>query len=168
MKSADHALLMTTTYTDLVSNLSIMESYREIFFRHWPDGQIPQKYLNWAGEKFNHAKNGKEEGLNAWIAKEASKFTSSSKDTKLKVYFGAQLIKEAHDAIAKIKQFHNRYFIAPDELPSGKSMSAMYKAMKKQLLKVYSQHSGYNTLGHKSEWKDKVSCNNYELYFFRP
>jgi hypothetical protein len=32
----------------------------------------------------------------------------------------------------------------------------MYKAMKRQLLKVYAQHQGYNTLTHKKEWKEKT------------
>jgi hypothetical protein len=52
--------------------------------------------------------------------------------------------------------FHNRYYVPPGRLASGKNMSAMYKAMKRQLLKVYAQHQGYNTLTHKKEWKEKL------------
>jgi len=70
------------------------------------------------------------------------------------VYFGAQLIKEAYEACAKIKAFHNRYFVPMEMLASGKSMTAMYMAMKKQLLKVYAQQNGYNTLSRNNQWKN--------------
>ena len=75
---------------------------------------------------------------------------------KLKLYFGASLIATAVDAVGVVKKFHNRYWIPPSELPSGKTMAAMYKAMKRQLLKVYSQEQGYNTLHKKPEWKDGI------------
>jgi len=80
----------------------------------------------------------------------------ASKEIKLKLYFGHTLISDAVTAIGKIKQFHNRYYVPPGELASGKNMSAMYKAMKRQLLKVYSQEQGYNTLHKKPEWKNAV------------
>ena len=60
-------------------------------------------------------------------------FSGAAKDIKLKVYFGHLLITEAVTAIGKIKQFHNRYYVPPGELASGKNMSALYKAMKRQL-----------------------------------
>ena len=71
----------------------------------------------------------------------------------MKLYFGHLLISDAVTAIGKIKQFHNRYFVPPGELASGKNMSAMYKAMKRQLLKVYAQEQGYNTLHKKQGYK---------------
>jgi len=80
----------------------------------------------------------------------------ASKEIKLKLYFGQSLISEAVSAIGKIKQFHNRYFVPPGELASGKNMSGMYQAMKRQLLKVYSQEQVYNTLCRKPEWKNSV------------
>jgi hypothetical protein len=83
-------------------------------------------------------------------------FQGATKEIKLKLYFGHLLISDAVTAIGKIKQFHNRYFVPPGELASGKNMSAMYKAMKRQLLKVYSQEQGYNTLCRKNEWKTGV------------
>ena len=75
MKAADHGLAMTTTYTDLVSNLSVKEDWHDIFFSKWPGDELPQEYKTWADEKFRHAKNGKDAGLQAWVEKEASKYS---------------------------------------------------------------------------------------------
>jgi len=156
MKAADHGLTMANTYMDLVSNLSMKEDYHEIFYKHWPGDEIPQEYRTWADDMFNHGKNGKDADLNKWIDKEASKYSSANRETKLKVYFGSTLINDAVKAVGKIKQFHNRYFVPPGELASGKSMTAMYRAMKRQLLKVYAQEQGYNTLSKKPEWKEGI------------
>ena len=154
MRAADHGLLMTNTYTDLLSNLHMKEDFNEHFFSKWPDKKLPARYKIWCDDIFAQGKSNKDTALNSWIDKEASKYSSSSKDVKLKVYFGATLIADAIKAIGKIKAFHNRYYVPPGELASGKNMSGMYKAMKRQLLKVYAQEQGYNTLIKQSNWKD--------------
>jgi len=56
-----------------------------------------------------------------------------------------------------IQSHHNRLYQAPHELASGKSMTAMFKAMKKQLLKMAWQEQGHNTLSKKAEWKNTWS-----------
>ena len=75
MKAADHGLVMTTTYTDLVSNLHLKEDWHELFFSKWPGDDLPQEYKTWADEKYNHAKNGKDAALQAWVEKDASKYS---------------------------------------------------------------------------------------------
>ena len=156
MKAADHGLAMTTSYSDIVSNLSMKEDWHGIFFSKWPGDALPQEYLTWADEVFRHGKNGKDADLNKWIDKEASKYSGAAKEIKLKVYFGHLLIVDAVKAIGKIKQFHNRYWVHPSELHSGKSLTALYVAMKRQLLKIYAQEQGYNTLYKRAEWKNKT------------
>ena len=156
MKAADHGLAMTTSYSDIVNNLSMKEDWHNIFFSKWPDDKLPQEYLTWADEVFRHGKSGKDADLNKWIDKEASKYSSASKEIKLKVYFGHLLIVDAKKAVGKIKMFHNRYYVHPVDLHSGKSLTALYVAMKRQLCKVYAQEQGYNTLHKKTEWKDKI------------
>lgn len=153
MKISEYALKMVATYQDLLENLPLKVDFIDVFFSKWPGGQIPEEYKAWAQQKFTYGKNGKDDALNAWVTKEAPKYALESKEIKLKLYFGAQLIQKASDAISTIKMFHNRYYVAPGLLKSGKSMCAVFKAMKRQLLKVYTQHQGYNTLTHRKEWK---------------
>ena len=74
-KAAEHGLIMTTTYTDLVSNLHLKEDWHEVFFSKWPGDDLPQEYKTWTDEKFNHANNGKDAGLQGWVDKEASKYS---------------------------------------------------------------------------------------------
>jgi RNase P subunit RPR2 len=154
MKAAEHALVMFTTYQDLLRNLHLKDGYAEAFFRKWPGGVLPEEFYAWADNKFANGKNGKEESLNEWINKEAPKHASASKETKLQLYFGNMLINSAQEAFRVIKKYHNRYYVRPEELASGKNMTAMFKAMKRQLCKVYAQLQGYNTLTHRKEWKE--------------
>ena len=60
--------------------------------------------------------------------------------------FGGKLINEAVAAArGQIQSHHDRLYVLPHELASGKNMTAMFKAMKKQLLKMAWQEQGYNT-----------------------
>ena len=78
MKAADHGIAMTTTYTDLISNLALKEDWHDVFFSKWPGDELPQEYKTWTDELFRHGKNGKDADLQKWIDKEASKYSSSS------------------------------------------------------------------------------------------
>lgn len=155
MRIADCAIKMAATYQDLVSNLYLDQDFFELFFRKWPGHKLPEEYNAWVDKKIQYGKSGSDDLLNAWITKEASHHSIATKEVKLNVYFGASLLKIAGDTIHSIKMFHNRYYVDPGELASNKTITAMYKAMKKQLLKVYSQHQGYNTLSHKKEWRER-------------
>ena len=95
MRTADYGLKMAGTYLDLIGNLPMVEDYQGHFYSKWPRGELPEEYKHWADEKFNHGKNGKDEGLDSWIANNADKYSGASKDIKLKVYFGDQVIKTA-------------------------------------------------------------------------
>ena len=152
MKIADYAILMVDTYRDIVENLSKETAYKEIFFNKWlPDKALPTAYTTWVEEIYN--KGPQNSDLNKWIDKHAQKFSRSTKEEKLKVAFGGKLINEAQTAKGQIQAHHNRLYVPPHELASGKNMTAMFKAMKKQLLKMDWQDQGHNTLSRKAEWK---------------
>jgi hypothetical protein len=170
MKAADHALVMTATYQELVQNLHLKEGYRDVFFSKWHDGVLPEEYLLWVDQKYENGKGGKEAALNEWVVREAPKHVSASKETKLKLYFGSTLINLAQEAFRVIRKYHNRYYVQPEDLGSGKNMTAMFKAMKRQLLKVYSQMQGYNTLTHRKEWKGNMwddEQKSHQLFIYR-
>lgn len=44
-----------------------------------------------------------------------------------------------------------RLYVPPSELASGKNMTAMFKAMKRSMLRMYAQNQGYNTM--QKKWK---------------
>jgi hypothetical protein len=90
LKAKDQYLTMVSVYQDLVNNLHKKENYRAIFYTHWPGGQLPDEYKAWVQLKFNNCKNGNDDSLNAWIAKEAGKFTSATKE----VYLLKSLLKK--------------------------------------------------------------------------
>jgi hypothetical protein len=170
MKVADHALVMVSTYQSLVQNLHMKEGYNDVFFSKWPGGTLPEEYLSWVDQKYEHGVKGKDESLNIWIQKEAPKHVAAPKDTKLKLHFGYTLMSLAQEAFRDIRKFHNRYYVAPENLASGKNMTGMFRAMKKQLLKVYAQLQGYNTLTHRKEWKENVwdpNQKSQELFMYR-
>ena len=108
MKAADHAIEMADTYEDLVNNLPIVSDYDDIFFSKWPEGRLPDKYIDYIDELYNDGP-GSDEKLDDYIAKNASIYNASDKETKLKVYFGAELLKVAKEATSVIKTQHNRY-----------------------------------------------------------
>jgi hypothetical protein len=97
MKVSDYALKMVATYKDLVDNLSLMDDFRDVFFSKWSNSKLPDDYAAWVQVKFENGKNGKEDALNAWVAKEAPRYASDSKEVKLKLYFGILLIQKATD-----------------------------------------------------------------------
>jgi hypothetical protein len=67
MKAADHGIAMTTTYTDLISNLALKEDWHDVFFSKWPGDELPQEYNTWTEELFRHGTNGKDADLQKWI-----------------------------------------------------------------------------------------------------
>ena len=152
LKIADYAILMVDKYRDIVDNLPKETAFKELFFSKWPDSMIPQAYHNWVDELFK--KGPFNTTLNSWIDKHAQKYSTSTKEVKLKVAFGGKLINEAVAARGQIQSHHNRLYVPPHELASGKNMTAMFKAMKKQLLKMAWQEQGFNTLCKKPEWKN--------------
>lgn len=117
MRYADHAIKVATTYTDLMANLHLKEDWTEVFFSKWPQSTLPADYLIWAekkaatGPKTTGTAKEKDDALNAWIKKEAKKYdtATTTKDTKLKVFFGVGLIETAVKACGFIKQHLNRY-----------------------------------------------------------
>jgi len=151
LKIADYAVLMVDKYREIVDNLSKEAAYKELFFSKWPNKELPQSYNTWVEDIFK--KGPVNSDLNKWIDKHAQKYSTSTKDIKLKVAFGGKLINEAIAARGMIQSHHNRLYQPPHELASGKNMTAMFKAMKKQLLKMAWQEQGHNTLSKKPEWK---------------
>eukprot|EP01037_Dinobryon_pediforme_P018622 gene18622-18913_t len=133
--AADHAIKMKDTYEDLVNNLPLVSDYNELFFSKWPGGKLPDKYKIWIDDLFKDGP-GSDEKLEAYIAKNASKYRTATKEVKLKVYFGSELLKDAKEGA---------------ELASGKNMTAMFKAMKRSMLRMYAQNQGYNTM--QKKWK---------------
>jgi hypothetical protein len=95
LKHADLALRMTALYQDLMQNLHLKEEYQEVFFKKWPNGKLPDAYINWVDAKFAAAKNGTIEALNAWTAKEFPKHKSATEDVKRKLHFGVYLLQLA-------------------------------------------------------------------------
>jgi hypothetical protein len=152
LKISDYAILMVDKYRDIVDNLPKEEAYKELFFSKWPNKCIPQAYTSWVEEVFKKGPHNTE--LNKWIDKHAQKYAHATKEVKLKVAFGGKLINEAQAARGQIQSHHNRLYQPPHELASGKSMTAMFKAMKKQLLKMAWQEQGHNTLSKKADWKN--------------
>ena len=155
LKISDYAILMVDKYRDIVDNLPKEEAYKELFFNKWPNKCIPQAYTSWVEEVFKKGPHNTE--LNKWIDKHAQKYAHATKEVKLKVAFGGKLINEAQAARGQIRSHHNRLYQPPHELASGKSMTAMFKAMKKQLLKMAWQEQGHNTLSKKADWKNSWS-----------
>lgn len=107
MKAADHAIKMKDTYEDLVNNLPLVSDYNELFFSKWPGGKLPDKYKIWIDDLFKDGP-GSDEKLEAYIAKNASKYRTATKEVKLKVYFGSELLKDAKEGASIIKTQHNR------------------------------------------------------------
>jgi hypothetical protein len=124
LKQSDLALRMVSIYQDIFMNLSLKEDYQEVFFKKWPNAKLPEEYQNWVDLKFAHGKNGTAEGLNGWVAKEFSKYKTATEDIKLRLLFGATLLQLAAEARRNIQMFHNRLYVFPAHLESGKSMSS--------------------------------------------
>ena len=124
---------------------------KDLFFSKWSESSIPQAYHNWVDEMFKKGSVGN--NLNSWIDKHAQKYSTSTKEVKLKVHFGGKLINEAVASRGQIQSHHNRLYVPPHELASEKNMTAMFKALKKQLLKMACN----NTLSKKAEWKNNWS-----------
>ena len=47
LKHVDLVLRMTAVYQDIAHNLPLKEEYQEVFFRKWPNGKLPDAYVNW-------------------------------------------------------------------------------------------------------------------------
>ena len=113
LKIADYTILMVDKYGDIVYNLPKETAYKELFFSKWPENLIPQAYHNWVDELFK--KGPTNTTLNSWIDKHAQKYSTSTKEVKLKVHFGGKLINEAVAARGQILSHHNRLYVPPRE-----------------------------------------------------
>jgi hypothetical protein len=99
-KQADLCLLMETHYRGAMTSLLLIEDYKKyIFNKFLPNKNFPDEYNKQADTVFTlgpcKGKKFVASTLNDWIKKHAKKYVSSDQNTKLRVYWGHQLIVQA-------------------------------------------------------------------------
>ena len=125
---------IVSIWEDCISNLSLSEDYNTLILAHFPDGQFPDKFHQYLDTIRSMEPSGTET-LDSWILDKYKDFSRHSQQEKQKIYLGHIILARGAHAAAEIRNRMNPLWKVAD-IPSGKSLSDMLRAIRFHLFKV--------------------------------
>jgi hypothetical protein len=142
-------------WEDCISNLPLSEDYNNLIMAHFPQGQLPDKFHQYLDTVRSVEPSGTTETLDSWILEKFKDFARHSHQEKQKIYLGHVIISRAAHAVAEIKNRMNPLWSIGD-IPSGKSLSDMLRAIRFQLFKISQYKLAVEAMKRKVEYKSQL------------
>jgi hypothetical protein len=153
-------------WEDAIKNFHLTEDYKVLVLDHFQDGRFPDKFHHYLDSQVRCIKPQGTQTLDQWILEKFKDHAHHSKQDKQTIYLGHIIMSRGSHAASEIRNRMNPLWNIAD-IPSGKSVTDMLRAIRFHVFKVAQYKLGIEAMKRKSEYKDKVWDEDAKLEYIR-